>query len=86
MLFHNAESQHPIALSFSDASVWCYSCNSCESILYNYLYNSGELNFADFIFSKFCENFCEFNFADSSMIEISRELIFADLSENHEFP
>ena len=28
MVDHNAESQHPVALSFSDASVWCYSCDS----------------------------------------------------------
>jgi len=28
MVSHNESSQHPIALSFSDASVWCYSCES----------------------------------------------------------
>ncbi|XP_057296441.1 NAD-dependent deacetylase sir2A-like [Hydractinia symbiolongicarpus] len=28
MVEHNMETQHPIALSFSDASVWCYSCES----------------------------------------------------------
>lgn len=28
MLFHNIETSHPLALSFSDLSVWCYSCES----------------------------------------------------------
>ncbi len=27
MVDHNRSSQHPVALSFSDASVWCYSCD-----------------------------------------------------------
>lgn len=28
MVRHNETEGHPIALSFSDASVWCYSCDS----------------------------------------------------------
>lgn len=28
MLFHNLDSNHPLALSFSDLSVWCYPCES----------------------------------------------------------
>jgi len=28
MVTHNENSQHPIALSFSDASVWCYACDA----------------------------------------------------------
>ena len=27
MVQHNEESHHPLALSFSDLSVWCYSCD-----------------------------------------------------------
>jgi histone deacetylase 6 len=27
-LDHNETTKHPIALSFSDISVWCYPCNS----------------------------------------------------------
>lgn len=25
---HNNETKHPIAVSFTDLSVWCYSCDS----------------------------------------------------------
>ena len=25
---HNTNTKHPIALSFSDASFWCYECDS----------------------------------------------------------
>ncbi len=28
MVDHNESTKHPIALSFSDASFWCYSCDS----------------------------------------------------------
>ncbi|XP_058974555.1 histone deacetylase 6-like isoform X2 [Musca domestica] len=28
MMFHNIETSHPMALSFSDLSVWCYPCES----------------------------------------------------------
>ena len=28
MALHNAETGHAVALSFSDASIWCYSCDS----------------------------------------------------------
>ena len=28
MAAHNEESQHPLAVSFSDLSVWCYACDS----------------------------------------------------------
>ncbi|XP_023297064.2 histone deacetylase 6 isoform X1 [Lucilia cuprina] len=28
MLYHNLETSHPLALSFSDLSVWCYPCES----------------------------------------------------------
>lgn len=28
MVIHNAETQHEVALSFSDGSYWCYSCES----------------------------------------------------------
>lgn len=28
MLFHSIESAHPMALSFSDLSVWCYPCEA----------------------------------------------------------
>lgn len=28
MMLHNEETKHPIALSFSDASFWCYDCES----------------------------------------------------------
>lgn len=28
MVAHNASTQHPIALSFSDSSFWCYKCES----------------------------------------------------------
>ncbi|EDO46186.1 predicted protein, partial [Nematostella vectensis] len=28
MVAHNEESNHPVALSFSDLSVWCYGCDS----------------------------------------------------------
>ncbi|XP_066911375.1 NAD-dependent deacetylase sir2A-like [Clytia hemisphaerica] len=28
MVQHNTGSRHPVALSFSDASVWCYTCDS----------------------------------------------------------
>ncbi|XP_073992654.1 histone deacetylase 6 isoform X3 [Rhodnius prolixus] len=28
MLLHNADSGHPLTLSFSDLSVWCYSCQA----------------------------------------------------------
>lgn len=28
MLYHNLETTHPLALSFSDLSVWCYPCES----------------------------------------------------------
>ena len=28
MMFHNLETSHPLALSFSDLSVWCYPCES----------------------------------------------------------
>ena len=28
MVKHNEESKHPVALSFSDLSFWCYECDS----------------------------------------------------------
>lgn len=28
MLFHHLDSGHPITLSFSDLSVWCYKCEA----------------------------------------------------------
>lgn len=28
MLFHHLETEHPLALSFSDLSVWCYKCEA----------------------------------------------------------
>ena len=28
MMFHNEESTHPLALSFTDLSVWCYVCEA----------------------------------------------------------
>lgn len=28
MVEHNATTKHPISLSFSDASFWCYECDS----------------------------------------------------------
>lgn len=28
MLFHSIETSHPLALSFSDLSVWCYPCEA----------------------------------------------------------
>lgn len=28
MLKHNEETQHPVALSFSDLSYWCYTCDA----------------------------------------------------------
>jgi histone deacetylase 6 len=33
MLAHNETTKHPLVLSFSDLSVWCYGCDS-------YVYNS----------------------------------------------
>ena len=28
MVAHNSSTKHPIALSFSDSSFWCYECDS----------------------------------------------------------
>ena len=28
MVKHNESTEHPVALSFSDASFWCYKCES----------------------------------------------------------
>ena len=36
MIEHNQESQHPIVLSFSDLSYWCYLC---ESYISNYRFD-----------------------------------------------
>ena len=34
MVEHNAESKHPLVLSFSDLSVWCYDCDSCKLLIH----------------------------------------------------
>ena len=50
MLIHGTSSEHPIALSFSDISVWCYICD-------DYIDNSTLYKFKNAIHkSKFGEN------------------------------
>ena len=39
MVHHNAQTGHPITISYADISVWCYSCDSCE-YNENYYYGS----------------------------------------------
>lgn len=38
MLFHHMESDHALALSFSDLSVWCFKCENYidNAILFKY--------------------------------------------------
>lgn len=38
MMFHHLETEHPLALSFADLSVWCYVCDAYidNPILYKY--------------------------------------------------
>lgn len=47
MAEHNATTNHPVALSFSDASVWCYSCDSyiASPALARFTRHFGEIKF-----------------------------------------
>jgi uncharacterized UBP type Zn finger protein len=50
MLIHGAEKEHPLTLSFSDISVWCYTCN-------DYIDNAKLYNFKNVVHkSKFGED------------------------------
>lgn len=48
MVKHNEETGHPIALSFSDISVWCYACDDYidgEVSIYYYFHVNYNSNF-----------------------------------------
>lgn len=53
MVFHNEESSHPLTLSFSDLSVWCYVCEAYIDNMVTNLITLIHVNLSIFLVNSF---------------------------------